>query len=82
MPVKSGSVHKQWQLFYLAKNVATKGVSIHIERTCHVPVNVAIRWALYTGATGRKQVKHTPIESWFHCFIVEYKVDMEQTVRH
>jgi len=46
---------------------------------CHTPVNVTIRWALHTGATGRK---HTPFESWFHCFIVEYKVDMEQTVQH
>lgn len=36
----------------------------------------------HTGATGRKQVKHTPFESWFHCFIVEYKVNMQQTVQH
>jgi hypothetical protein len=82
MPVTSGSVRKQWKLFPLAKNVATKGVSIHIKRLCHIPVNVAIRWALRTGATGRKQVKHTPFESRYHCFTVKYKVYIEQTVQH
>jgi hypothetical protein len=76
----SRSVHKPWQLYSLTKNVATQEISIHIKRMCHIPVNAAIRWGLQEPQVGSKW--NTPFESWFHCFIVEYKVNMQQTVQH
>jgi hypothetical protein len=33
---------------------------------------------MYTGATGKRQLNHAPFESWFYCFIVVYRVNMEQ----
>jgi hypothetical protein len=53
--------------FFLAKNVATQEISIHIERMWHIPVNAAIRWALHTVSTCRRQVNQTPTESLFYC---------------
>lgn len=69
-------------IFSWPKNVATQESSIHIERMWHKPVNAAIRWALHTVATCRRQVNHTPVESWFLCLIVEYKVNMEHIVQY
>jgi hypothetical protein len=36
---------------------------------------------VYTGVTGRRQANHMHFESWFYCFIVARRVNMEQRVR-
>jgi hypothetical protein len=73
--------HKSWQLFVFGQKCGNAGNRVYMfESMWQVRVNVTIRGGMCTRATGRRQANYMHFESWFYCFTVAYRVNMEQRV--
>jgi hypothetical protein len=65
--------------FFLAENISMQEMEYVFLKACGMYLYMLpLGGGLYTEASGRREENHMHFESWFYCFILVHRVNMDQ----